>query len=652
MNNSKKIIFFILAIFLILPPFFNGEINFFIRRLILMLVGLALLLYAGDYRKKEFFSDKNFFYSPLFLLCLYMIFSLVSVFFSVSPYHSEISWLESLGYAALFFTIIKINWEKPEIYILIKIFLAVSAILSIIGIYFYLVGSYGRLTSLFWWPNPFAGYLLFALFLGLGWFFKSAGKEKILSLLFLIIIILAFILTGSRGAFLSFILILPVYGYFKLRSIYTNADGAELKTPLHPPYTRGTLDKPPLHKGGVGGFINLVIKIFAIFFVSLILAIGVNKFKNDNFGFSEHIKTSGTQSDFSSAVRLNYWQGAWEMFKARPLTGWGIGEFGTVYHLYQKDPISSGKYAHNLYLEILAEQGIFVFVAFVLFLGYIFFAAFKKIKEKEFAFPLFAGTLAFLIHNGVDIDWHFKANTIVFWIFLGLLYNVSREKTPQPPFIRGGSENNPFKKWDKGGFIKKILIIFSVILISFGIILFYDNYYYGRGIKFKEENKLAEAEKAFEKSLFLNPDPNYLREFGIIKYSRAIAIGGADGEKILNEAKEISDKIIKSDSYNALNYELSGRIHFAQGNIIEAEKNFKEAVKLNQFNLKHYINLASLLINRGRNTEAKELINKVFSYYPIEIVNNKKVRIMENQEITSGIEKDIEHLNFLLREAY
>ncbi len=795
--NSKKIILFIFIILLIILPFFDGGNGFFVRGLVFILVGLAALLFASESRtfgkgrdkariialqsREEYAAgeeDLNPLTSPfrkgefnnaplvkggegglwhlvylrgaMIFLFLYLLASLMAVFFSTSLYHSAVVWLECLSYGLLFFTVAKIKLEKKEIGLLIKIFLAISGLLCLIGIYFYVTGSYSRLTSLFWWPNPFAGYLLFSLFLGLEWLLEqnchceprrgakqsrlnrlfakiinntigstcrdcfvapplaSGGTprddSKIFPILFLSIILSSFILTGSRGAFLSFVLALPVYFYFKFFSIchcerspserFRRGEAKQSRLAL---LTR-LLRRPPLRRAPRNDSYKINrrsgIYFLSIIFLSLILIFFISYFKNDNFGFVAHSKNTFTTSDFSSAIRLNYWRGAWEMFKDRPLTGWGAGTFGTVYHLYQEDPISSGKYAHNLYLEILSEQGIFVFVFFILFLvsvlGIPLLAkpacpvgreelgevAWRNLtpptpplsKGRSFnALGLFAGLVAFLIHNGVDIDWHFRANILAFWIFLGLFYNVNRNiipsyplypppqrgrqggnrETPQPPFTRGDLSNIPLVKGDKGGFAKWILI-FSLNLIIAGLIFLYSDYNFQRGMENQDNGNLILAEKYFFKSVFLNPNSDYFRGLGIILYSRAINIGGAEREALLNQALKISRKIIKYDSYNSLNYELAGRIYSAQGYLSEAEKKFKDAIRLDKFNPRHHINFASLLISEGKKEEARELINKILFYYPEEVVNNRKMYILPNQEITSGIEQDIEYLRYLL----
>ena len=436
MQYSKdKIIFFILIILMVLPPFFNGGRGALISSAALIFIGLAFLLFSGLDEKEKSAQNGKFFLSPLFFVFLFLIFSLITVFFSISPYNSFFAWLQYLSWAVLFFIAARLKIGEKEIDILIKIFLGVSAVLCIVGIYFYLSGNYIRLTSTFWWPNPFAGYLLFSLPLALYWFLKSGKelKKKLLPGLVLVLIFASFILTGSRGAFLSILLVAPAFYFFR----------------------------KPSKKD--------IVSILLILLLSAILIAGINFLKQDGFRFASHAKKSFTDSDLSSSIRLNYWRGSWEIFKDYPVFGSGLGTFGTIYPQYQKEPISAGKYAHNLYLEMLSESGMFVLILFIIFLASVYWPARKNLKEKKYALPLFIGTLAFLIHNGADIDWHFGANTLVFWMFLGLFYNIVNAESSG----RSIASRTLFEYRNRRPH-KSFIIFISVLLIINGIIFLYE----------------------------------------------------------------------------------------------------------------------------------------------------------------------------------
>ncbi len=85
-------------------------------------------------------------------------------------------------------------------------------------------------------------------------------------------------------------------------------------------------------------------------------------------------------TDVSNAERLNRWSCAWRMFKDRPMLGFGPGTFQFQYLGYQLEdeityisvfspyniPLGRGGSAHNEYLLLLTESGIFSLAAFLL----------------------------------------------------------------------------------------------------------------------------------------------------------------------------------------------------------------------------------------------------------------------------------------------
>jgi len=80
--------------------------------------------------------------------------------------------------------------------------------------------------------------------------------------------------------------------------------------------------------------------------------------------------------DFSTAERLAHWLAGINMFIARPFTGVGIGNYASAYKPYHIAIfVNSLDHAHNYYINIAAETGIFGLTAFVLFLIAMFVAS-------------------------------------------------------------------------------------------------------------------------------------------------------------------------------------------------------------------------------------------------------------------------------------
>ena len=76
-----------------------------------------------------------------------------------------------------------------------------------------------------------------------------------------------------------------------------------------------------------------------------------------------------TPENWAVMERLSQWTAGWRMFAANPLLGVGIGNYNSVYDDYRLPewPVALG-HAHNHYLTIAAEAGIFAAVAYVILL--------------------------------------------------------------------------------------------------------------------------------------------------------------------------------------------------------------------------------------------------------------------------------------------
>ena len=125
--------------------------------------------------------------------------------------------------------------------------------------------------------------------------------------------------------------------------------------------------------------------------------------------------------------RLTLWLAAWAIFLDHPLLGYGPHTFGVVYGSYVQqlwfpewlatDPRHT-PWAHNLYLETLAEQGIFGILA----LGFLLYQALRtswKVVQstastlRVFALAIFAGWICFSVASLFELT--FKR----LWVWVG-----------------------------------------------------------------------------------------------------------------------------------------------------------------------------------------------------------------------------------------
>ena len=202
--------------------------------------------------------------------------------------------------------------------------------------------------------------------------------------------------------------------------------------------------------GSLGVYIILKFKIKYWILCSSILVVGVSvllswnalsnsleKNKQDSSSnLSEHIASiSNVSSDASNVERLNRWKSAWEMFKDRPVFGFGPGTYSFQYAPYQlardKTIISTnagdGGNAHSEFLGPLSEQG---FIGMLLMLSIVLTTCFSAVKTyksngrneyRMISFVAFLGLISYYLHgllnNFLDTD---KASSL-FWGFTAII---------------------------------------------------------------------------------------------------------------------------------------------------------------------------------------------------------------------------------------
>ncbi|MDO8593057.1 MAG: O-antigen ligase family protein [bacterium] len=592
---KELILIIIILSALVLPAWFSGGNNFQIKEIIQALLAIAgLIFFSGARYESNRLNNKIFFVFAAWLAAMF-----VSSIFSVSIYRSLAYWIELLSYGLIFYAVANLKLEEHKIELMVKIFLGSAVCLSFIGLYYYITGNYARLTSTFYWPNPFAGYLLFALPPAV--YFLLKERKKTVWLLALAVLVSAFILTGSRGAFISFLIAGSVYAVFFRQEVIKNR-----------------------------------YFIMAALLISLGAVLVFSSTKPANF-FDRSKLDQASSLDASTSIKLDYWQASLKIFKANFFLGTGPAAWQTVYPLYQPNPISSGKYPHNWLLEFLAENGVLAAFLFLAFIFSIFYQALKNSRGDSLKMALFAGVSGSVIHNLVDIDWHFSANFLAFWIFIGLLLNSAKNNSVLEP------------KRKISGSVRVFILVFLLALLAKNAVVIRANYFYGQGLSAQNQNELQAAESYYKKSLILNPNPDYLRKYGIILFALGANAAGAQAKRSYLEQAAAAEKLKKFDGHNSLNYELAGKINSAQGRSKEAEADFKEAIRLDRFNYpRFYGELAALLIGGGRSAEAKKLLQDILKSFPEKVIENRKIIIMNNQKLTSGIEADIAYWHYLL----
>ena len=97
-------------------------------------------------------------------------------------------------------------------------------------------------------------------------------------------------------------------------------------------------------------------------------------------------------------------------------------------------------YAHNCFLQIWAETGIFALLSFLMFFGMVLRSGFWAIRrepggEKAAILSGFlCGAVAFLIQSSLNTNLYALQPSAMFWLFLGLIQALSCSKSSAKDF--------------------------------------------------------------------------------------------------------------------------------------------------------------------------------------------------------------------------
>lgn len=138
----------------------------------------------------------------------------------------------------------------------------------------------------------------------------------------------------------------------------------------------------------------------------------------------------------ANAERVYLWQGALAMIKERPLLGHGLGSFQALYPKYApviSDETKKGFYpphghrhAHNIFIHLAAEAGIFAFLTIIWLLGVSFRWTWQVFKHTETnwlkisVLGIMACLIDFSIHGMVDYTLAGMTGYL-FWFYLGIV---------------------------------------------------------------------------------------------------------------------------------------------------------------------------------------------------------------------------------------
>jgi len=366
----------------------------------------------------------------------YALAGLVSIFFAADQMVAELALVDFLKDGILSIMIVLLLKSNVDLRRVVWTLLIVGIILGTLSIIQYVTGSFdyefgglaqtpdyrtitgssvveNRATGPIGDPNVYAQIMLVMIPLALDRVWNEKSRRlRLLAIWSLVASVLAVILTFSRGAFVAFVIMgVAIIFIYRPRVV-------------------------PL-------LITLAFGIVALRFLPTTYIDRMESL----FSFLPW-STANAQADTSFRGRTSELLVGWMMFKDYPLTGVGLDNYPILYQGYSRqiglDPRLQPRSAHNLYLEVASETGLFGISVFVIILYMMVRGLFKAwrifslIEDQERAGMVIAVGLGLLGYFTASLFIH-AAYPRYLWLLIGIghaLYYVAKDAS----IIEGSSQ--------------------------------------------------------------------------------------------------------------------------------------------------------------------------------------------------------------------
>lgn len=349
---------------------------------------------------------------------LFVALAAVSCFFSIYKYASVGEMLRLMTMVGVFYLVVN-NFRSWMAVRLAGLIIIMAAGMSLLGLGQYFLG----LDHSWWNPseflaatyvnhNHFAGYLEMAIPLAIGMLLVNSLRFAVYSwgklvkpglIAALIIMFAALVFSQSRGAWICLPVSLIVMNVVLVR--------------------RKVLKKQTLL------IFLLLIALGAVFIYG---------------GYDATARRLRTVEEINSEGflegRVKIWQGSIDMIKANPLYGTGIGTFVWGFPRYRPEGLGvRAYYAHNDYLQMMAEMGLLAFPLMLWMIWVVVVAGFsfrwKEVGSRQDGvgskadFGLIdgvvlggtVGILSLALHGLVDFNFHIPANMLIVACLAGII---------------------------------------------------------------------------------------------------------------------------------------------------------------------------------------------------------------------------------------
>jgi O-antigen ligase len=496
----------------------------------------------------------------------YIAWSALSLVWSVNRFESLV-WLLTLGLAAAVFGLsYQLQFFAAARQRLVTGVVSIATLSSLYGFWLFLAEDYERLTSSFYWANPFAAFLIPAIGLA-AWRYHQS--HRLLWLAVTSLNLAAFLLADSRTGIATRGLMVVVAVGRGWRNLKWRQIGLVVAFTV-------------VLVGGITGVRTRLLH------------------RGANLPGARFAEAASGEST-SGSERVNFLRASWDIGSDHPWLGTGGGTFKSVHPAYQVGPNSAASHPHNFYAQTFAETGLVGASLSLFWLAGVLWLLYRSRKEGGWFTILSGGALA--LHLGLDIDSRYPALLFLLALLLGLSY----------PRDEGRS------RLAAGWLILPLLLMLPAAL----------NYQQASSAAiargFQMDARYSEAASYLEPAISrLAYDPDRLTELSINYF--ALASSGLQSDQNLRRAAQLTEVAIKQDAWDAQHYFLRARLLREQRQWDASRSAYQEALRRDPWNHpEYYHDLIQLEITQGRLSEARAWADRILSAYPDEVLRLRSV---------------------------
>ena len=233
-------------------------------------------------------------------------------------------------------------------------------------------------------PNLLATFLLMAICMATGCLLDRPRDKKVKYILYLVLLanLACLVLTFSRGAWLTLIVVM--------------------------------------------GLLGIVINIRILY---VLVGVLLTSFLSMRDIWVSRITSIFRQTDTSAALRWAYWDSTIQMLEWNPLMGIGWSAYQYVYPEYDyfiNNPDITIYHAHNMYLNMLAEIGIFgglVYIALFFYALYFLVKQYRRATvDKGCIIAILASVFVIMLMGITDYPLFNIQLSSIFWLLMGAAF--------------------------------------------------------------------------------------------------------------------------------------------------------------------------------------------------------------------------------------